>query len=142
MLILCHFQILLAISEVQLTLHKVHTVHTVKSALSLKWQVGFENDMKMAPIFTIIFVSKILIWQCITLLEHTFLVDGLNSLKVIYYGMYLNFEADKRSLNEWNVLFSLLLYNDLDLNNQKILWLQSIYWFERKLGFWTTLQPT
>ena len=40
---------------------KVHTVHTVKSAVSLKWQVGFENDMKMAPIFTIIFVSKILI---------------------------------------------------------------------------------
>ena len=24
----------------------------VKSAVSLKWQVGFENDMKMAPIFS------------------------------------------------------------------------------------------
>ena len=53
----CHFQILLAISEVQLTLHKVHTVHTVKSAVSLKWQVGFENDMKLTPIFTIIINS-------------------------------------------------------------------------------------
>ena len=61
MLFSCHFQILLAISEIQLTLHKVHTVHTVKSDVSLKWQVGFENDMKMTPIFTIIFVSKILI---------------------------------------------------------------------------------
>ena len=30
----------------------------VKSAISLKWQVGFENDMKMTPIFTIIFISK------------------------------------------------------------------------------------
>ena len=29
--------------------------------------------------------------------------------------------------------------NDLDLDNQKILWLPSIYQFERKLGFWTTL---
>ena len=45
MLILCHFQILLAISEVQLTLHKVHTVHTV---VPLKGQVGFENDMKLS----------------------------------------------------------------------------------------------
>ena len=50
MLISCHFQILLAISEIQLTLHKVHTVHTVKSAVSLKWQVGFKNDMKITPI--------------------------------------------------------------------------------------------
>ena len=61
MLILCHFQILLAISEVQLTLHKVHTVHTVKSAVSLKWQVGFENDMKLTPVFTIIINSKMLL---------------------------------------------------------------------------------
>ena len=76
----CHFQILLAISEIQLILHKVHTVHTVKSAVSLKWQVGFENDMKITPIFTIIFSSKMLIRQCFTSLEHTFLVDGLNSL--------------------------------------------------------------
>ena len=30
-------------------------------------------------------------------------------------------------------------YNDLHLNNQKILCLPSIYQFERKLGFWTTL---
>ena len=34
----------------------------------------------------------------------------------------------------------LLFYNALDLNNQKILCLPSIYEFERKLGFWTTLK--
>ena len=61
MSISCHFQILLAISELQLTLHKVHTVHTVKSAVALKWQVGFENDMKLTPVFTIIINSKMLI---------------------------------------------------------------------------------
>ena len=60
MLFSCHFQSLLAISEMQLTLPKVHTVHTVKLAVSLKWQVGFENDMKITPIFTIIFSSKML----------------------------------------------------------------------------------
>ena len=80
MLISCHFQILLAISEIQLTLHKVHTVHTVKSVVSLKWQVGFKNDMKLTPIFTINFSSKMLIKQCFTSLEHTFLDDRLNSL--------------------------------------------------------------
>ena len=57
---LCHFQILLAISEIQLTLHKVYTVHTVKSTVYLKWQLGFENDMKLTPIFTIIFISTML----------------------------------------------------------------------------------
>ena len=60
----CHFQIICAISELQLTLHQVHTVHTVhtvKSAVALKWQVGFENGIKMTPIFTIIFNSKMLI---------------------------------------------------------------------------------
>ena len=31
-------------------------------------------------------------------------------------------------------------YNAFDLNNQKILWLPSIFQFERKLGFWTTLE--
>ena len=40
---------------------RLHTVHTVKSAVALKWHVGFENDMKMTPIFTIIFSSKMLI---------------------------------------------------------------------------------
>ena len=75
-----HFQILLAISEIQLTLHKVHTVHMAKSALPLKWQVGFENDMKITPIFTITFSSKMLIKQCFTSLEHAFLDNGLNSL--------------------------------------------------------------
>ena len=44
-----------------MTLHQVHTVHTVKLAVSLKWQVGFENDMKITPIFTINFSSKMLI---------------------------------------------------------------------------------
>ena len=33
----------------------------------------------------------------------------------------------------------MLFYSALDLNNQKILCLLSIYEFERKLGFWTTL---
>ena len=61
MLFSCHFQILLAISEIQLTLHKVDTIHTVKSALSLKWQVGFENEMKLTPVFTITINSKMLI---------------------------------------------------------------------------------
>ena len=37
------------------------------------------------------------------------------------------------------LFFFLLFYNDLDLNNQKILCLPSIFQFERKLGFWTTL---
>ena len=60
MSISCHFQIQLTISELQLTLPKVHTVHTVKSAVGLKWQVGFENGMKLTPIFTIIFISKML----------------------------------------------------------------------------------
>ena len=40
-----------------------------KSAVSLKWHVGFENGMKMTSIFTIIFISK---------LEHAFLVGSLN----------------------------------------------------------------
>ena len=60
--------------------HKVHTVHTVKSAVSLKWQVGFENDMKITPIFTITFSSKMLIKQCFTSLEHAFLTMALNAL--------------------------------------------------------------
>ena len=73
MLISCHFQILLAISEVQLTLHKVHTVHTVKSAVSLKWQVGFENDMKLLPVFTIIINSKMLLKSALHHLNILFL---------------------------------------------------------------------
>ena len=80
MLFSCNFQIQLAISEIKLTLHNVHTVHTAKSAVSMKWQVGFENDMKITPIFTITFSSKMLIKQCFTSLEHAFLDDGLNSL--------------------------------------------------------------
>ena len=80
MLISCHFQILLAISEIQLTLPYVPYVLNVKSAVSLKWQVGFENDMKITPIFTITFSSKMLIKQCFTSLEHAFLDNGLNAL--------------------------------------------------------------
>ena len=45
--------------------------------------------------------------------------------------MYFNFEALGPTLNEWNVLIFLLFYNDLDLYNQKILWLPSIFQFER-----------
>ena len=37
---------------------KVHTLHTVKSAVALKWQVEFKNDIKMTPIVTIIFDSE------------------------------------------------------------------------------------
>ena len=37
-------------------------------------------------------------------------------------------------------IFFLLFYNAFDLNNQKILCLPSIYQFERKLGFLTTLE--
>ena len=65
---------------VQLTLPYVLYVLYVKSAVYLKWQVGFENDMKTTPIFTITFSSKMLIRQCFTSLEHTFLDDGLNLL--------------------------------------------------------------
>ena len=65
----CHFQILLAISEIQLTSPYVLYVLYVKSAVSLKWQVGFENDMKITPIFTITYSSKMLIRQFFTSLE-------------------------------------------------------------------------
>ena len=40
------------------------------------------------------------------------------------------------TLNGWNVLIFLLFYNALNLNNQTILCLPSIYQFERILGFW------
>ena len=79
MLISCHFQILLAISELQLTLLYVLYVLYVKSVVALKWQVGFENDMNLTPIISITFSLKMLIRQCLTSLEHTFLDDGLNS---------------------------------------------------------------
>ena len=54
-----------------------------------------------------------------------------NPNDILYYGMYLNFEAPGPILNERNVLMFLLFYNDLDLNNQKVLCLPSIYQFER-----------
>ena len=44
-----------------LSLRKVHTVHTVKSAVPLKWQLGFENVMKLTPVFFIIINSKMLL---------------------------------------------------------------------------------
>ena len=43
MLFLCHFQILVAISEIQLTLHKVHTVHMV----ILPFQQLYENSYSL-----------------------------------------------------------------------------------------------
>ena len=49
--------------NLQLTLPKVHTVHTVQSAVALKWPVEFKNGMIMTPIFTIMFISKMLIKQ-------------------------------------------------------------------------------
>jgi hypothetical protein len=33
----------------------------VNYLIALKWHVGYKNDMKMKPIFTIIFISKMLI---------------------------------------------------------------------------------
>ena len=39
---------------------KVHTLLAVKSAVALKWQVEFKNDIQMTPIFTIIFILKML----------------------------------------------------------------------------------
>ena len=48
--------------------------------------------------------------------------------------MCQNFEANKPTLNGLNVLF-LLFHDALDLNVQKILWLISIFPFDRKLGF-------
>ena len=49
----------------------------------LKWQVGFENVMKITPIFTITYSSKMLIRLRFTSLEHTFLVNVKNSPKLI-----------------------------------------------------------
>ena len=72
MLFSIHLQILLAISEIQLTLPYVPYVLNVKSAVSLKWSVGFEKDMIITLIFTITFSSKMLIKQCFTSLEHAF----------------------------------------------------------------------
>ena len=80
---LCQIQILLAISEIQLTLPYVLYVLYVKSTVSLKWQVGFENVMKITPIFTITYSSKMLIRLRFTSLEHTFLVNVKNSPKLI-----------------------------------------------------------
>ena len=45
--------------------------------------------------------------------------------------MWLNFEALGPTLYEWNVIIFLLFYIDLDLHNQKMLCLPSIYQFER-----------
>ena len=93
-------------------------------------QVGFENDMKITPIFTITFSSKMLIKQCFTSLEHTFLDDGLNSLLVIYYGMYLNFEAFKGIEKIEKVEIFLVFPNPMGILNQKNLWPTLIYLFE------------
>ena len=130
MLFSCHFQILLAISEIQLTLPYVLYVLYVKSAVSLKWSVGFENDMKITPIFTITFSSKMLIKQCFTSLEHAFLDDVLNSLYVIYYRMYLNFEAFKGIEKIEKVEIFLVFPNPMGILNQKNLWPTLIYQFE------------
>ena len=90
----------------------------------------------MTPVFTIIFISKMLICKCITSLEHTFLVDGLNSLYGDIEWYVLKLCMRPISQTKWlKCLISFALYNALDLNNQKILWLPSIFQFERKLGF-------
>ena len=86
--------------------------------------------MKITPIFTITFSSKMLIKQCFTSLEHTFLDDGLNSLLVIYYGMYLNFEAFKGIEKIEKVEIFLVFPNPMGILNQKNLWPTLIYQFE------------
>ena len=103
----------------------------VKSAVPLKWQVGFENGTKMTPIFTIIFSSKMLIWQCITSLEHTFFSrwPEFTLGNIVWYVLKL--WGPCANLKWMKCFIFLLFYNALDLNNQKILWLPSIYQFER-----------
>ena len=99
------------------------TVHTVKSAVALKWPVGFENDMKITPICTITFSSKMLIKQCFTSLEHAFVDNSLNSL-------YLNFEAFKGIEKTEKVEIFLVFPNPMSIFNQKNLWPTLIYHFE------------
>ena len=127
----CHFKILLAISEVQLTLPYVLYVLYVKSSVPLKWNIGFENGIKMTPIFTIISNSKMLIKSALH--HRNILFWSMAWIYCWWYTMvmYQNFDVHKPKLNGWNVLLFLLFYNNLDLNNQKILWLPSILLFER-----------
>ena len=86
--------------------------------------------MKMTTDFTITFSSKMLARQCFTSLEHTFLDDGLHSLYVIYYCMYLNFEAFKGIEKIEKVAIFLVLPNSMGILNQKNLWPKLIYLFE------------
>ena len=79
----CHFQILHAISEIwALTSRKP----LGRQVISYPWDGMY--DLIMTPIFTIKFISKMLIWQYITSLEPTFLVNGLNSLYQIQCGVH------------------------------------------------------
>ena len=54
----CHFR-----DTADFTVCTVLYVLYGKSAVSLKWQVGFENEMKITPIISITFSSKMLIRQ-------------------------------------------------------------------------------
>ena len=63
---------------------------------------------------------------------HEFTVDDILWYVLKLLGQLANLK--------WMKYFNFLLfYNDLYLNNQKILCLPLIYQFERKVGFWTTL---
>ena len=62
-------------------------------------------------------------------MEHTFLDDGLNSLLVIYYGMYF-FEPFKGIEKIEKVEIFLVFPNPMGILNQKNLWPTLIYQFE------------
>ena len=62
---MCHFHAIFK-SYMQSTIYSQVTCSKpldgqVSMLISQRWQVGFENGMKMTPIFTIIFISKMLI---------------------------------------------------------------------------------
>ena len=85
----------------------------VKSAVSLKWQVGFENDMKITPIFTINFSSKMLIKQCFTSLEHTFLDYGLKYFNPLLIVLF-------RSKNDATIFYIITYYKEGEKEDVKL----------------------
>ena len=56
---------------------------------------------------------------------------------MLFYFLAGSRETQQISQSAWSAVLSfiLLFYDALDLNNQKILWLPSIFQFESKLGF-------
>ena len=120
MLISCHFQILLAISEIKLTLPYVSYLLYVKSAVSLKWQVGFENDENNTYFHQ--FCLKILIAISEVQLTLPYVLYVLYVKSVVPLKWQVGFENDmkltpvftiiinskmliKSALHYWNILF-------------------------------------